>query len=70
MMVGGVGGFVLCWGEGVFVSRENFRMVVRERKKWERDKGRGILTARRVSSGLCCSSRTSTETKVVITTDY
>lgn len=51
MVVGGVGGFVLCWGQGVFVSRENFRMLERERKKWERDKARGILTARRVSSG-------------------
>lgn len=37
-------------GEGVFVSRENFRMVERE-KKVGKDKGRGILTAGSVSSG-------------------
>lgn len=65
---GGSGSACALLGEGVFVSRENFRMVERERKGGE-GQGEGNLDSGESVVGLCCS-RTSTETKLVITTEY
>lgn len=67
MMVGAAV-LVLCWGKGCLFL-EKILGWWKEKEKSGEGQGEGNLDSGERVVGLCCS-RTSTETKVVITTDY
>lgn len=59
----------LLGARGVCFSRK-FQDVGKRKKKVGEGQGEGNLDSAESVVGLCCSSRTSTETKIVSTTDY